>query len=217
MLDPDEVRPPDEAPPAATERGATDQERRLKWWVDVSTIAQNITLSLAAILGGWWAIATYFMDGSHVDGVDITLDVETIRTPGGFFALAATATLRGSHRRGHEYDASHAFLSVCRVDFGEFPGLDLVAVGRVPVTEQFADPDGQITATMVTRTHMSSLRSSRFAFLAPVQTPGLYQLTFVMPDAGIEGDRPAPPGYFVGDTVTRYVLVEQAPQADAPR
>ena len=202
----------------------TDKSATLERWEKITSLIQNVCVSLAAIFGSYWALSQFYVEGKNVSGPDVSITARQIGSADEKYLIAADVTITGSDRRGYHYDFRESFLSVAKVSIEAHPEIDLEAIGRIPPTIVLVMEDGQIGGAQIMQAHISSYRKTGYSFLVPVPEPGTYLLTFAMPSSGVvdgnTGDLPKVDpneknvlGVFGGETKSVYVTVK--PEAPA--
>lgn len=183
-----------------------------------SSVAQNITIIIAAICAGIWAINQLFIEGRNISGSSITLSAKQLYSTEKPYLVSVDVAIKGADRRGYHYDFRESRLSVAKAQFQTGPEIELEAIMHTSPTIVHITDDGQIGGATSQDSHISSFRNTTFSFLVPVPGPGIYLLTFEMPSSGVldattgknnidVGDDPNVIGIFVGESEAIYFNV----------
>lgn len=148
------------------------------------SVVQSFTLVVATIMGGTWTWQQFFVDGKNLSIPNISLTAKASTAAANL--IIADITISGSDKRGYHYDLSKASLSATRIVGWHENGVPKQErIARLPVVITDVAEDGSVRDVAVYRAHISSSRSTHYAIPVPVPGPGVYNLTFTMPHAGV--------------------------------
>lgn len=184
----------------------------------VETI-QAIAVTIAALLGGAWAVFHFRAEGLDISGCNIVIDAKQLGEQNGERLLGVQVAVTGSDRRGYHYDFRKAYLSVLRVRRTDDGHLVQDAVARRAPEDALVHAAGQPAVSVSENSHISSYRTLSFSFVFPLKEAGIYILSFAMPSDGVvaasvpsnnlkvDASNPRELGVFSGELKTTIVEV----------
>lgn len=187
----------------------------------IAVIIQALALTVATIIGGFWAYHRYFMAGENVSGCEITIKTKQLKSSESkHHLLAIEVEIKGSDRKGYHYDFRKAFLSACRVSFDPEGKQIYEPVANNAINQPIVSQKGELGFMQTQRSHISSYRTTMYPFLLSFEKPGIYLLTFYMPHKGVIEDPSVDMvdmtgvdpknviGIFVGEMKSKYVVID---------